>query len=111
MVGLVPTIQPSARSVACREVDPRDKPEDDSDGVWIASSILVKNALECRGDALNQSTGYVSAQSATRPRKARHFSSSATARNSLGVWAWAMLPGPMTTDGAPRPWNRLASVA
>ena len=26
MVGLVPTIQPSARSVAYREMDPRDKP-------------------------------------------------------------------------------------
>ncbi len=29
MVGLVPTIQPSARSSARGEVDPRDEPEDD----------------------------------------------------------------------------------
>jgi hypothetical protein len=29
MVGLVPTIQPSASSGACGKVDPRDKPEDD----------------------------------------------------------------------------------
>jgi hypothetical protein len=35
MVGLVPTIQPAACSVACREVDPRDEPEDDSDGVGL----------------------------------------------------------------------------
>lgn len=33
MVGLVPTIQPSAYAVACLEMEPRDKPEDDSDGV------------------------------------------------------------------------------
>ena len=39
LVPSVPTIQPSARSVAYGEVDPRDKPEDDSAGVWIASSI------------------------------------------------------------------------
>ncbi len=45
MVGLVPTIQPSASSVARREVDPRDKPEDDSDGVWVAGSVSVGNAL------------------------------------------------------------------
>ena len=30
MVGLVPTIQPSASSGACRKLDPRDKPEDDT---------------------------------------------------------------------------------
>src|SRR6187399_3083647 len=29
MVGRVPTILPSARSNGCRQVDPRDKPEDD----------------------------------------------------------------------------------
>jgi len=42
MVGLVPTIQPSAYSVACREVDPRDKPEDDSDGaLWLIQSKAI----------------------------------------------------------------------
>jgi hypothetical protein len=30
MVGLGPTIQPSASSGACGALDPRDKPEDDS---------------------------------------------------------------------------------
>jgi hypothetical protein len=33
MVGLGPTIQPSAGSEACGTRDPRDKPEDDTD-VW-----------------------------------------------------------------------------
>jgi hypothetical protein len=30
MVGLVPTIQPSASSGACRTLDPRDEPEDNN---------------------------------------------------------------------------------
>jgi hypothetical protein len=30
MVGLVPTIHPSANSGACAALDPRDKPEDDT---------------------------------------------------------------------------------
>jgi hypothetical protein len=33
MVGLVPTIQPSAGSDACGTLDPGDKPEDDTH-VW-----------------------------------------------------------------------------
>jgi hypothetical protein len=32
MVGLGPTIQPSASSGACGALDPRDKPEDDTGG-------------------------------------------------------------------------------
>jgi hypothetical protein len=31
MVGLVPAIQPSARSIAGGNLDPRHKPEDDSE--------------------------------------------------------------------------------
>src|SRR5688572_6315035 len=42
MVGLVPTIQPSACSVACREVDSRDKPEDDSRVFSIAKKTKAR---------------------------------------------------------------------
>jgi len=40
MVGLVPTIQPSASSGACRTLDPRDKPEDDCLALEFRSSPI-----------------------------------------------------------------------
>jgi hypothetical protein len=41
MVGLVPTIHPSFRLEARREVDPRDKPEDDSVGGGLEDGRLA----------------------------------------------------------------------
>ena len=49
-------------------------------------------------------------QSARRPKNSRHFSSSSRLKNSLAVWACAMLPGPQTMAGAPPSWKRPASV-
>jgi hypothetical protein len=52
-----------------------------------------------------------SAQSARRPMKPRQLSISEMAIHSSAVWAWAMSPGPQTTDGKPAAWKRPASVA
>jgi len=42
MVGLVPTIHPSAGSGAWRSLDPRDKPEDDTAifHCWPATGVI-----------------------------------------------------------------------
>src|SRR5262245_11209649 len=51
-----------------------------------------------------------SAQSARRPNNSRHFSGSSSRKNSLAVWAWALLPGPQTMAGGRPSWKRPASV-
>jgi len=45
MVGLVPTIQPSTGAGARRQLDPRDKPEDDN---WNASVTEIPGATIVR---------------------------------------------------------------
>ena len=44
MVGLVPTIQRTSGSGACRWMDPRDKPEDDT---WISGDAAVVGVDDC----------------------------------------------------------------
>jgi len=48
---------------------------------------------------------------ASRPRNARHSASWSVERNSSGLCAWSIEPGPQTTVGRPASWKCPASVA
>src|SRR5262245_41818429 len=97
MVGLVPTIQPSANAGAMGEMDPRDKPEDDTRSTIVRTIRMIPMTTHVTAAAAATHAAHITDQFT---RQAAGFARSPALHNQAALDLLVGAAEPKATDAS-----------